>query len=149
MYLKHKLWPKEGLGVKLLIWFLTTKSRELVWFICVQVVCHILCERSQWRLQLFFRPHLNWKFTQKTMGFQSCGDPNFENLKTFNLGVLGQNDIWMQALWLSIENTIRQKVLASPKFTLWWVLWIHVCLWLVHAPKVLQLCTNQLVIWFM
>jgi hypothetical protein len=27
-YLKHKLWPKEGSGVKLLIWLLTTKSRE-------------------------------------------------------------------------------------------------------------------------
>jgi len=31
----------------------------------------------------------------------------------------------------------------------WWVLWIYVCPWFVRAPKVLQLCTNQLVIWFM
>jgi hypothetical protein len=28
-YLKHKLWPKEGSGVKLSIWFLTTKSQNL------------------------------------------------------------------------------------------------------------------------
>jgi hypothetical protein len=27
-------------------------------------------------------------------------------------------------------------------------LWVHVCPWLVHAPKVLQLCTNQLFVWF-
>jgi hypothetical protein len=27
-YLKHKLWPKEGLGVKLPIWLMTTKSQE-------------------------------------------------------------------------------------------------------------------------
>jgi hypothetical protein len=31
---------------------------------------------------------------------------------------------------------------------LWWVLWICVCLWFVCAPKVLQLCTNQFVVWF-
>jgi hypothetical protein len=51
------------------------------------------------------------------------------------------------ALWLGIDNTIRGKVMASPKSGLWWVLWIHVCPWFVHAPKVLQLCINQL-IWF-
>jgi hypothetical protein len=27
-HLKHKLWPKEGLGIKLLIWLPTTKSWE-------------------------------------------------------------------------------------------------------------------------
>jgi hypothetical protein len=27
-YLKHKLWPKEGLGVKVPIWFMTIKSQE-------------------------------------------------------------------------------------------------------------------------
>ncbi len=35
-----------------------------------------------------------------------------------------------------------------PKFGLWWVLWIHVCSWLVHAPKGFQLCINQLIAWF-
>jgi hypothetical protein len=27
-YLKHKLWPNEVLGIKLLIWLPTTKSQE-------------------------------------------------------------------------------------------------------------------------
>jgi hypothetical protein len=36
----------------------------------------------------------------------------------------------------------------SPKSKLWWVLWVWICSWLVLAPKVLQLCINQLVIWF-
>jgi hypothetical protein len=31
-YSKHKLWPKEGLGVKLPIWLPTTKSQESPWF---------------------------------------------------------------------------------------------------------------------
>jgi hypothetical protein len=35
------------------------------------------------------------------------------------------------------HNTIRGKVVASPKSRSWWVLWVRVCSWLVHAPKVL------------
>jgi hypothetical protein len=35
----------------------------------------------------------------------------------------------------SIENIIRGKMVASPKFRPWWVLWICVCLWFIHAPK--------------
>jgi hypothetical protein len=35
-----------------------------------------------------------------------------------------------------------------PQSGLWWVLWVCVCPWLIHAPKVLHLCTNQLVVWF-
>jgi len=36
-----------------------------------------------------------------------------------NLGILGQNDIWVQALWPGIENNIRRKVMASPKSEPW------------------------------
>ncbi len=68
--------------------------------------------------------------------------------RKFQLGVLGQNDIWVQAPWLGTNNTIRGKVVASPKSRPWWVLWVHVCSWLICAPKVLQLCIKQLVVWF-
>jgi len=64
------------------------------------------------------------------------------------LGVPKQNAIWMWASWRSTEYTIRGKVVASPKSRPWWVLWIKVCMWLVLTPKVLQLCTNQFVVWF-
>jgi hypothetical protein len=60
-------------------------------------------------------------------------------------GVRGQNDIWVQAPWPNIENVIKGKVVASPEFGL---RWICVCPWLVHAPKVLQPHTNQLVVLF-
>jgi hypothetical protein len=43
---------------------------------------------------------------------------------------------------------LRGKVMASPKFRPWWILWVQVCPWFVLTPKVLQLCTNQLVVWF-
>jgi hypothetical protein len=49
------------------------------------------------------------------MGFQSYDSPNLGNFGTPNFGVVGQNDIWVLAPWPSIENTIRGKVVASPK----------------------------------
>jgi hypothetical protein len=42
----------------------------------------------------------------------------------------------------------RGKVVTAPKSGLWWVLWIWICPWFILAPKVLQLCTHQLVVWF-
>jgi hypothetical protein len=53
------------------------------------------------------------------MGLQGCKSFNFENFGFPNLGVLGQNDIWVQAPWLSTKNTIRAKVGAFPKTGLW------------------------------
>jgi hypothetical protein len=78
-HLKHKLWPKEGSEVKLAIWLPTIKSRELHRFPRVQVVCDILLESSQWRIQLCFRPHFNRGSAHRVMGLQSyetlsCGN---------------------------------------------------------------------------
>jgi len=146
--LKHKLWPKEGVGVKVPIWLLLIKSRKSPWNKCVQVTCHISLEIFRWGLQFCSKPHFNQRYAQEVMAFQNVKSPNFNNFGTLNLGVPGQNEIWMKPLWLIIENTIRGKVMASLKFGLWWILWVHVCLWFVRALKVFQLCTNQLVVWF-
>jgi hypothetical protein len=40
--------------------------------------------------------------------------------------------------WPSTKHTIRGKVVVSPKSKPWWILWIRVCPWFVHAPK----CSN-------
>jgi hypothetical protein len=64
------------------------------------------------------------------------------------LGILGQNDIWVLVPWPDTKCTIRGKVLASPKFGSWRILWVCVCPWLICAPKVFQFYTNQLVVWF-
>jgi hypothetical protein len=143
--LKHKLWPKERTWI---IWFPTTKSHELPLFPYVQMACHISLESSWQRLQRFFAPHLNGRFSHNVMGLQNCRSPHFENFGTPKLRVLGQNDIWVQGPWLGTDNTIREKVVASTKFGLCWILWICVCPWLIHALEVLQLCINQLVVWF-
>jgi hypothetical protein len=81
------------------------------------------------------------------MGLQSRVNINFGNFKTptwesetkWHLGV---SPVAMHKIYY------KRKVVASFKFGLWWILWVRVCPWLVHAPKVFQLCINQLVVWF-
>jgi len=75
-HLKHRLWPKERPGIKLAIWFLTTKSHKLTWFLYVQVVCDISFKFFGWRLQLYFKPHLNQRSVCKVMGPKNCESPN-------------------------------------------------------------------------
>jgi len=81
-HLTYKLWPKEGPGVNLAIWFLTTKSQKSPRFCCVQVVCNIPLESSWRRLQLCFKPYFNQRFSRKVMGPQSCESPSCENFRT-------------------------------------------------------------------
>jgi hypothetical protein len=81
-HLQHKLWQKEGSKVKLALWFPTTKSRESTWPRCVQVDCNMLLESSQGELQVFFRPHPNWRSEQRIMNSQSSDSPNRDNFKT-------------------------------------------------------------------
>jgi len=138
-YLKHNLWPKAGPRIK---------CQKSPWFTCVQLTCLIPLKSFRQGLQLCFQPHLNWRFAQKVMGLQSHKSPNFENFATPNLEVMGQNNICVHAPWLGKENIKRGKVVVSRKSTPWWILWIYVYSWLVRAPKMLQLCTNQLIIWF-
>ncbi len=81
-HLKHKLWPKEGMGVKLVVWIPTTKSQESTWFPFVEVACDISLKSSRQGLQLCFRPHLNWRSSHKVMGPQSCKSPHIGNFGT-------------------------------------------------------------------
>jgi len=117
-HLKHKLWPKEWLGVKLTVWLSTIKSQESTRFPSVQVACNMSLESSRHGLQLCFKPHLHWRFSHKVMGPQSRKSLNFNNF--------GQNDIWMWASWRSTKYIVRGKVVVSPKSWPWWVLWIWV-----------------------
>jgi hypothetical protein len=50
---------KEGLGVKLAVWFPTTKSQESTRPRYMQVKCDTPLESSQRKLQVCFRPHPN------------------------------------------------------------------------------------------
>jgi len=49
------------------------------------------------------------------MGLQNCKCPHFGNFESPNLGILGQNDIWVQGPWPTTYNIIRGKVVIFPK----------------------------------
>jgi hypothetical protein len=130
-YFKHNLWSKERSGVKLPIWLPTTKCQESLDLLvcrCHVGSIHISLKSSRQELQLCFRLHFNQSSVKKIMGLQSYRSPNLGNFKFPNLGVSGKIDIWVQALWPCIENTMMGKVVAFPKSGPWWVLWIRVCL---------------------
>jgi hypothetical protein len=92
-HLQHKLWQKEGSGVKLAVWLLTTKSRESTRPRCVQVECDTLLESSQRKLQVCFKPHPNQRSEQRVMNSQSFDSPNRDNWpwdkKPFGCGCRG------------------------------------------------------------
>jgi hypothetical protein len=129
----------------LAIWLPTIKSRESTRFPYVQVACNnhwkALDKWYNFALDLISIKGLHIElWAPKVVGMPTLG------ISGFPFGIPGQKDIWMWALWRGIEYTVRGKVVASPKSGLWWMLWVRGCPWLVLTPKVLQLCTNQLVV---
>jgi hypothetical protein len=46
------------------------------------------------------------------MGIQSRNNPNFKKFRTPNLGILKQNDIWVQAPWPNTNNIVKGKVVV-------------------------------------
>jgi hypothetical protein len=121
-HLKHKLWSKERLGVKLTVWFPTTKSQESTRSRCVQVECDTQSESSWGELQVCFRPHPNQRVGSYELPKSRKSKPG--QFWDSSLGVMGQKTIWMQVPWRGVENTIWGKVVASPEFGPWWVLWV-------------------------
>jgi hypothetical protein len=139
-YLKHNLWLKKWSGVKVSIWLLPLKVKN-----------HFEICACEWNATY------RWKALDKGYNFVSHLI-SIEGLhkklwpsevpRILILGVSKQNDILIQPPRLIIDNTIRGKVMASPKSGLWWILWVYVCPWFIRAPKVFKLCTSQLVLWF-
>jgi hypothetical protein len=79
-HLQHELWLKERLGVKLVVWLPTTKSRESTQSQCVQVECNMPLESSWGKLPLCLRPRPKRRSKQEVMNVQSPGSPNQDNL---------------------------------------------------------------------
>jgi len=128
-------------------WLPTIKSRESPLLICMQVACQILLGKFWWGLQLCFRSHLNKRF-EKNYGPPKSQESQFRKFRDSQFG--SPKTKWHLGVDLVAKHKkyYKGKVVASPKSKLWWILWICVCPWFIHAPRVLQLCINQLVIWF-
>jgi hypothetical protein len=81
-HLQHKLWSKEGSGVKLPVWLPTTKRRELTQFWCVQVKCDTPLKSSRGELQLCFGCHPDLSSGWQVMNAKSPGSPNRDSFGT-------------------------------------------------------------------
>jgi len=55
---------------------------------------------------------------KKWYGFPKLRESQFQEFQDSPLRNLGENDIWVQRLWLVTKNTITRKVVASPRFRL-------------------------------
>jgi hypothetical protein len=156
-HLKHKLWPKEGPGVKLRVWLPTRKSQESTQFTWLQMTCDISLKSSWQELQLCFRPHLYPSSACKVMGLQSRGSPSSHDFGTptresqlarfwdSHTGVPGKKS------HLDVGPVERCRVYYKgegggfPQVRAVVSLVCPCCPWFVLAPKVLQLCTNHFV----
>jgi hypothetical protein len=140
-HLKHKLWPKEGLGVNLTIWLPTTKSQESTWFPCVKVTCNMPLESSWQGIQIWSKPHFNQRSAHKVTRLQSCKSPNVGKFGTpetknhLDAGFAERCRVYYKGEGGGFPQVWVVVSLVSPN-----------CSWFVLAPKMLQLCTNHFVI---
>jgi hypothetical protein len=147
-YLKHKLWPKEGLGVRLPIWLSTIQSWESPGFICVKVACHILLENSWQRLQLCFRiipiKGLQKKlWASKVMGVPISGISKLQLGSPWTKWHLGVGPMAKHREYYKREGGDFPQVWAVLNL-------VSLCLPVARLrTKKFQLCINQLVVWFM
>jgi hypothetical protein len=105
------------------------------------MACDIPLESSQKGLQLFFRPHLNQRSARKVIAPQSCRSPNFSDFRTpgtknhLDVGPVKRCRVYYKG-----EGGGFSQAWAVVSFV------CPCCPWFVLAPKVLQLCTNHLVL---
>jgi len=128
-HLSPKLWAKEGPGVKLAIWLLTTKSQESTCARCPIRECDTSLERSRRGLQLRLRPCRDPRSGRGVMTSQSPGSREPGHLVGFrdsNLGVPGKKATWMWVQRSIAEYTIWGMVVASLESGPWWVLCVKV-----------------------
>jgi hypothetical protein len=144
-HLKHKLWPKEESGVKLAVWFPTTKSWELTKFPCMQVMCDMpletLNEGYNFGLYLISIRGLHTKLwgpkTARVPTLAISGLP-FESLETeshLDVGLVERHIVYYKGQGGGIPQVRPVVNLVNPS-----------CSWLILAPKVLQLCINHFVL---
>jgi hypothetical protein len=85
-HLQPKLWAKEGSrvrpGVRLAVWFPTTKSQEPTSSWCPILECNMSLERSRGELQLWFRPCLDRTLQSGDMSSQSPRTPTQDSFRT-------------------------------------------------------------------
>jgi len=142
-HLKHKLWPKEGPGVKLPIWFPTKKSRESTQLICLQTTCNILLETLDEGYNFALNRISIRGLLTKLWGSKVAGIPTWaisrlplgspETKSHLDVGLMERCRVYYKGEGGGFPQVRAVVSLMCP-----------CCSWLL-APKVLQLRTNHLV----
>jgi hypothetical protein len=145
-HLQPKLWAKEGPGVKLAVWLLTTKSRESTRSRHALGKCDTALESSRRGLQVWFRPRPHRRLGREAMMSQSPGSPKPGQFRDCTLGVPGQTTTWVWVRRSNAENTIGRMVVTPPEPGPWCVMWVRVSPWLVLTPNACRMSSNQLVL---
>jgi hypothetical protein len=115
------------------------KGRESNWestqFPCVQVTCDMMLESSRRRLQLFFKPHCNQRSAQEVRRPQSRRSPSCCNFGTPFWESRDKKPFGCGPHGVTQSILYWGKVVASPEFGPWWILWVQSRLWLVFSTK--------------
>jgi hypothetical protein len=138
-HLQLKLWAKEGLGVKLAVWLLTTKSRELTRSRRALGDCDTVLESSRRELQHWFRPRPDRRSGREAMIVQSLGSPNRDSFGTPFW------ESWDKKPFGCSLHGVTQSILYGGR---WWLppsLGLgesseSKCLWLIPTPKGVPKC---------
>jgi hypothetical protein len=95
-HLQPKLWAKEGPGVKLVVWLLTTKSWESTRCQRALGECNTALKSSRRGLQVWFKPRPDRRSGREAMMSQSPESPKSGQFRDSTLGVPGKSAIQMQ-----------------------------------------------------
>jgi hypothetical protein len=147
-HLQPKLWAKEGPGVKLAIWFPTTKKSGIDLF-------PTFADEVWWGVGKLSSRATTLVETslQSEVGARSCECPkswesNLGQFRDSNLGVSGKRAIRMWLTRSNADNTIWGKVVASPESGRWWVLCVKVPMACPNTQGGSRMRTNPLVVGF-
>jgi len=116
---KHKLWPKDGSGIAPI--FLHASG--------MQHTIENLSTRAKILIQTSCQLEVYTQSYGPSKSQESCGNFETPTWESRDKMTLGASPVAKH------RDTIRGKVVVSPKFRSWWILCICVFLCFVHAPK--------------
>jgi hypothetical protein len=143
-YLTHRLWPKERMGVKLEVWLPPTKSQESPRFLACKWSATYYWKALNNGYNIFFN------FISIRGSKTKLWAPKAVEVSTLGISELPLGGPKTKC-HLGVSPMAKHRIYYKGEgggFPQVRVLWVWVCPWLVLAPKVFKLCTNQLVIWF-
>jgi hypothetical protein len=106
-HLKHKLWPKERPKVKLTVWFPTIKSQEFPPIsLCIGVMPHTIGKLST-RVTTLLQTSSQSEVCTQSYGPPKSWESQLWEFQDSQVGVLGQNDIWVLISWPNTKYTIK------------------------------------------